>query len=566
MRIRKGTIKGRDSRSRLVPALFICSILILAHSCASNNISVKSDSSPHVDSLINRLNSLTYENKWDSLFIITYPLLLHDGGQKQDTMEMLCAALFNAQYFLYTEDMDSLESYLDFIEPYKKVFGKEKSRLESMMYMIEGYYKIKSSNDFPGMVSSLMKSYEADITNGYTAHSIIPLANIVNFYWTRADIRGMEYAQKAYAIVTENGLSGYHRCVSCMAMAEMLSLSGDPEEAMSYADEADSIIVALNYISYIPFISTVKADIYKNRGQFAKAEESYKKALSYEQYAEPGVISLICLRYGRLCEEKKLFDKAASLYSKGIETSIENESMELRSELFLRLATVEDSLGDRMSALDNYRRYFASSDMSREWELNDLRMSYQQISHEHEIQSKELALLKANRRILIIASGLTIFAILCISLIILYRRQRKTYRILVDQYQAYLQKTSDKPKQITDDDTGLWDNIEKLMKEDRIYLRKNLTLESLAAEAGTNRTYLSKTVNSFSGKNFNSYIDGYRIREAVRIIEQSPKTAVFKQIAETVGYNSVPVFYKAFTKETGLAPGKYRDEILRRSA
>ena len=104
------------------------------------------------------------------------------------------------------------------------------------------------------------------------------------------------------------------------------------------------------------------------------------------------------------------------------------------------------------------------------------------------------------------------------------------------------------------------------MKEDRIYLRKNLTLESLAAEAGTNRTYLSKTVNSFSGKNFNSYIDGYRIREAVRIIEQSPKNAVFKQIAETVGYNSVPVFYKAFTKETGLAPGKYRDEILRRSA
>lgn len=240
--------------------------------------------------------------------------------------------------------------------------------------------------------------------------------------------------------------------------------------------------------------------------------------------------------------------------------------MELRSELFLRLATVEDSLGDRMSALDNYRRYFASSDMSREWELNDLRMSYQQISHEHEIQSKELALLKANRRILIIASGLTIFAILCISLIILYRRQRKTYRILVDQYQAYLQKTSDKPKQVTDDDTSLWDNIEKLMKEDRIYLRKNLTLESLAAEAGTNRTYLSKTVNSFSGKNFNSYIDGYRIREAVRIIEQSPKNAVFKQIAETVGYNSVPVFYKAFTKETGLAPGKYRDEILRRSA
>lgn len=103
------------------------------------------------------------------------------------------------------------------------------------------------------------------------------------------------------------------------------------------------------------------------------------------------------------------------------------------------------------------------------------------------------------------------------------------------------------------------------MKEEKIFLRKNLTLESMATEAGTNRTYLSKTVNSFSGKNFNSYVDSYRIREAVRIIEESPKEAVFKQIAEAVGYNSVPVFYKAFSKETGLAPGKYRDELLRRA-
>ena len=376
----------------------------------------------------------------------------------------------------------------------------------------------------------------------------------------------LEYARKAYRTVAENSLPDYYRCIACISMAEMLSLSNEPEKALPYADEAESIIISENYISYIPVISTVKADIYSNLGQTDKAEESYKTALSYEQYAEPAVVSLICLRYGRLCEEKGLYEKASYLYGKGIRTSIENGNMELRSELFLRLATVEDSLGNGKGALENYRKYFASSDMSREWELNDLRMSYQQISHEHEIQSKELALLKANRRTLVIASGLTIFAILCASLIALYRKQRKTYRILVDQYQAYLQKTSDKTAaQSQEGDTALWDSVEKMMKEEKIFLRKNLTLESMATEAGTNRTYLSKTINSFSGKNFNSYVDSYRIREAVRIIEGSPKNAVFKQIAEAVGYNSVPVFYKAFSKETGLAPGKYRDELLRRA-
>ena len=147
------------------------------------------------------------------------------------------------------------------------------------------------------------------------------------------------------------------------------------EKAIPYANEAESIIISENHISYRPIISTIKADIYSNLGQSDNAEESYRTALSYERSAEPAVVSLICLRYGRLCEEKGLYEKASCLYGKGIRTSIENGNMELRSELFLRLATVEDSLGNGENALENYRKYFASSDMSREWELNDLRMS-----------------------------------------------------------------------------------------------------------------------------------------------------------------------------------------------
>lgn len=546
----------------LVPALFICCFLISCSGKQEFDIS-KTGEGTCIDSLINDLSTLTYKNDWDSLFNITYPILKDNG---RDTLEILCAALYNAQYFLFVEDMDSLKIYLESIEPYKKIFSKTKTTLESMFYMIEGYYKIKSSNDFPGMVASLMKSYEINVVNGYIANSIIPLANIVNFYWVRSDIRGMRHAEEAYRTVVDNSLPDYHRCIASISMAEMLSLSNNPAKALPYAEEAEAIIIAKNYVSYIPVISTVKADIYSNLGLTDKAEEAYKTALSHGQYAEPAVISLICLRYGRLCEEKRLYEKAASLYTKGIETSVKNESLEMKSDLFIRLATVEDSLGNSTAALENYRQYFRLFKQSREWELNDLRMSYQQISHEYEMQSKELDLLKANRRTLFIASGLVIFAILCALLTALYRKQRKIYRILVDQYQAQLQKTSDKTaSQSQEGDTALWETIENMMKEDKIFLKKNLTLESMATEIGTNRTYLSKTVNSFSGKNFNSYVDSYRIREAVRIIEESPKEAVFKQIAEAVGYNSVPVFYKAFTKETGLAPGKYRDELLRRA-
>ena len=111
---------------------------------------------------------------------------------------------------------------------------------------------------------------------------------------------------------------------------------------------------------------------------------------------------------------------------------------------------------------------------------------------------------------------------------------------------------------------ALWEKVDRMMSEDRLYLRKDLTLESMAQAAGTNRTYLSKAINTFSGGNFSSYVDRYRIREAVGIIETKGSAVDLREVGDMVGYSSVPAFYKAFSKETGLPPGRYRDEIIRR--
>lgn len=100
------------------------------------------------------------------------------------------------------------------------------------------------------------------------------------------------------------------------------------------------------------------------------------------------------------------------------------------------------------------------------------------------------------------------------------------------------------------------------MRDSKIYRKKDLSLDSLATEAGSNRTYLSKIINSFSKGDFYSYINGYRIREAVSIIESADgRKLPFKDIADKVGYNSVNVFHKVFVKETGLPPGKYRSSL-----
>ena len=310
-------------------------------------------------------------------------------------------------------------------------------------------------------------------------------------------------------------------------------------------------------------IDLLKADMSLLDGDSTAADSLYAVALEREAVTEPVVISLICLHYGRFCEDRGMNGKAAELYRKGLAISDRYANMELRNELQLHLADVSYELGDMKGSLSNYRASHLGQVRSQEWELNDLRMSYQEVLHKQEVQAKELDLVKSRRLILVVIFVLIIVAVVSVFFIVLFRRQRRLNRTLVDQYRSYMQRTQQK-QPAEEADRHLWEKVERMMNVDKLYLRKDLTLESMAQELATNRTYLSKAVNAFSGGNFSSYVDRLRIREAVGIIEARGGAVDLKELGPAVGYSSVTAFYRAFSKETGLSPGKYREEIQRR--
>ena len=254
------------------------------------------------------------------------------------------------------------------------------------------------------------------------------------------------------------------------------------------------------------------------------------------------------------------------------------------------LSNISDTyqtLGDRSSAAEYsylYKSYVDSiSNLQKEQEFNSQLLRYSQIEHEHEIQAKELALLQARRKSSTAIFISVIVVIIALSLYILYIRQRRTNRLLVTQYETYMQrllpmdKNNHTAKEEHDaSDTGiqnqgstgereLFARIEDLMRKDKIYRQKDLSLDRLAEILSTNRTYVSKAINSCASQTFFNYVDMYRIREAVMILsDESEKGNVpFKYIADTVGYNSVQVFYRSFKRETGCPPGQYRDEARR---
>ena len=114
-------------------------------------------------------------------------------------------------------------------------------------------------------------------------------------------------------------------------------------------------------------------------------------------------------------------------------------------------------------------------------------------------------------------------------------------------------------------DSNLFMAINEVMKEKELYMNKNISLQTLSDELGTNKTYISASINKYAGMSFYRFVDTFRIKRATEIISMD-KTVPFKKIADDIGYNSPSVFYSAFYRETGVTPGTFRNTVHRKNA
>lgn len=102
--------------------------------------------------------------------------------------------------------------------------------------------------------------------------------------------------------------------------------------------------------------------------------------------------------------------------------------------------------------------------------------------------------------------------------------------------------------------------LKKIMEVDRMYLDPTLSLITLSAKLGTNRTYVSQAVKSAFGCNFSDFVNKYRIDYAVELMKSRPKSEIFIQnIATECGCGSVQTFYRYFKQYIGETPTKWME-------
>ncbi|MBP2157731.1 MULTISPECIES: AraC family transcriptional regulator [Asticcacaulis] len=100
--------------------------------------------------------------------------------------------------------------------------------------------------------------------------------------------------------------------------------------------------------------------------------------------------------------------------------------------------------------------------------------------------------------------------------------------------------------------------IEAAMREDRLFLDPNLSLQKLAAHIAVAPNTISQTLNETLGENFFAYVNRWRVEAAQPLIRTSDRTVL--DIALEVGFNSKSAFYKAFKATTGVTPVQYKEK------
>jgi AraC-like DNA-binding protein len=103
--------------------------------------------------------------------------------------------------------------------------------------------------------------------------------------------------------------------------------------------------------------------------------------------------------------------------------------------------------------------------------------------------------------------------------------------------------------------------IESYMLAKKPYLDGDLTLAGLAELLDMPRHHLTETINSKLGKNFFTYVNGYRILEAkLLLINPQSRDLTILEISHLAGFNSKSSFNTFFKKCTQMSPTQFREK------
>ena len=504
------------------------------------------------------------------------------GAAHDDERALMYADLFSGQSYLLAEGSDSTRIYLD----RALIRGRQCEDPVALcrIYNALGIYAVSIETNYFGGIEYFLEAMEYARSASLTRFYLVAQCNLANTYYMRNDPAGLKYAEEVCRLGTEWGYD-YLAFGGAVISAYMHYMLGDQDRALEYILRT---LPDTDKFGYHTELYSLYANILHAQGDDAGAERYYLMALDHIDEKVVTAAVMTYLSYGTYLNDRGEYARAIPVLRQGIELSERSNNAVHRYKLYLRISEAETALGRYREALDYFKSYHSQADsifnVERERSINELRVRYDAERQENMLRKSEIDLIRQQRRFQLLLL-LLLFAVGISTVVyILYRRKDKMYKQIVRQQYEFLKKEkkaaqpampppgptspqTEKPSPDRDDhavrDAELFARIEYLMQTEGVYRQNDLTIERLAERLDTNRTYISRAINQQAGKTFSSYVNSYRIDEAVRRLSDVDDDTPLKALAQTLGYNHLQTFYTSFQSAIGMPPSKYREKLLK---
>ena len=321
-----------------------------------------------------------------------------------------------------------------------------------------------------------------------------------------------------------------------------------------YCNMADTYLAESHIDSALFFLDKAMVQYQKQTGRF----KDIKASLPFYFLSPYSSLATLYQKNGDYQQAGKSFALVEPLMKKAINNPAQQEIQVkalARYSSFCRATKQYEKAVDLLIYRDSIQQIITKVEKERDDKNLIDRLQISDLIHKLEMQKVEL--MDTQRLLVAFGTCIILFIALMGTVYHIYRQRKKRVAILIEQEkEEQRRQTSVSPenaKPLSQQEI-LFRTAQKKVKSGKLYLDKEISLDSLAKILDTNRTYLSSCINTCSGKNFNQWINDFRIDYLLERIHSGQKLSV---LAEKAGFVSTDSFYRNFKRKTNLTPNEY---------
>ena len=413
-------------------------------------------------------------------------------------------------------------------------------------------YASNINKDYYSALHYFFKGIEAAHKSENSELEAILLGNISSIYFLQNNPDGLTYALQTYEMGHKQN-SAYLIFIGSLNTSYMYYLRKEYDKALPYIKEAEFIMNQNEYYNQ-GNVYAIYGMIEFAKGNKKQAIEYYRKGLSLNTMNQTSYKVILLNEYAIALKEDGYNKHAIDLLLKALSLTKEENCAIYRNQVINTLSVCYENMGQYAEALAWQRKLQQETDsifnIDKEKMLSELRIKYDTERQANEIREGKLVLLQKEKK------EQALFSVLIVILIVTFTLWLAA-SVTSSTNEKYAASSLSNEKK-----TLLFQRLEKLMQEQKVYKENLLTKERVADLLETNRTYLSQIINEQTQQNFTQYVNSYRIQEAIRLLSDPKNDIPLKAVASEVGFNSMSTFYKIFQDIVGIPPKQYRNKVI----